>query len=449
MAVGPIQFSVSTNPIDALNARLLAMGRSEIIVELKSTPALVSGGHYHDITYIARNGGRKAYSIFQGPMDSANDLVSNLIAHINAVELTAKEAHSSHGSLNLSPQRNPIDALNNRLKALGRKEIIKYDESKGWWEIVQGLLPQIVAMERKLNPKAPINAAYDQNSLDNAAQIGDDERVKNTAQKFEELPAISIEILNEHFRLSGIQVTLKSLKNHPRLHGGGYDHRAYYIGRNGEEYAFDWFQGPSEPSEGFGRKFIECLIARGEIAQRNDVTKETASMPGIYDPNAPVTPNPPASLRQRATAEAIEVAYRTAAIKLPDLVRKQLVKRMAAKGGKRPSQARLSLAEDMLSGDEGSLIVAGILSLALSASPEFIKSKMPWLDIDRLAKELRLNVETRIACAVADMLGMYLDGALDALKEAFGGSQLLLAEGGKSDESALFNGVPKAETVRV
>jgi hypothetical protein len=47
------------------------------------------------------------------------------------------------------------------------------------------------------------------------------------------------------------------------------------------------------------------------------------------------------------------------------------------------------------------------------------------------------------------MLGMYLDGALEALKEAFGGSQLLLAEGGKSDESALFNGVPKAETVRV
>jgi len=156
------------------------------------------------------------------------------------------------------------------------------------------------------------------------------------------------------------------------------------------------------------------------------------------------------SARQRATAEAIEVAYRTAAIKLPELVRKQLIKRMAAKGGKRPSQARLSLAEDMLSGDEGSLIVAGILSLALSASPEFIKSKMPWLDLNRLATELRLNVETRIACAVADMLGMYLDGALDALKEAFGGSQqLLLAEGGASDESALFNGVPKAESVGV
>jgi hypothetical protein len=122
---------------------------------------------------------------------------------------------------------------------------------------------------------------------------------------------------------------------------------------------------------------------------------------------------------------------------------------MASKGGKRPSQARLSLAEEMLSGDEGSLIVAGILSLALSASPEFIKSKMPWLDLDRLARELRLNVETRIACAVADMLGMYLDGALEALKEAFGGSQLLLAEGGKSDESALFSGVPKAESVGV
>jgi hypothetical protein len=47
------------------------------------------------------------------------------------------------------------------------------------------------------------------------------------------------------------------------------------------------------------------------------------------------------------------------------------------------------------------------------------------------------------------MLGMYLDGALEALKEAFGGSQLLLAEGGKADESALFNGVPKAESVGV
>jgi hypothetical protein len=166
----------------------------------------------------------------------------------------------------------------------------------------------------------------------------------------------------------------------------------------------------------------------------------------IEDMNEPVA-NP--SFKNRATAEAIEVAYRTAAIKLPDLVRKQLVKRMASKGGKRPSQARLSLAEEMLSGDEGSLIVAGILSLALSASPEFIKSKMPWLDLDRLARELRIGVETRIACAVADMLGMYLDGALEALKEAFGGSQLLLAEGGKADESALFNGVPKAESVGV
>lgn len=165
-------------------------------------------------------------------------------------------------------------------------------------------------------------------------------------------------------------------------------------------------------------------------------------------PTLGVNVNDPTTLRQRAKTEAIEVAYRTAAIKLPDLVKRQLVKRMASKGGKRPSQARLSLAEEMLSGDEGSLIVAGILSLALSASPEFIKSKMPWLDLDRLAKELRLNVETRIACAVADMLGMYLDGALEALKEAFGGSQqLLLAEGGRSDESALFNGVPKAETV--
>lgn len=167
----------------------------------------------------------------------------------------------------------------------------------------------------------------------------------------------------------------------------------------------------------------------------------------IEDMNEPVA-NP--SFKNRATAEAIEVAYRTAAIKLPDLVRKQLVKRMASKGGKRPSQARLSLAEEMLSGDEGSLIVAGILSLALSASPEFIKSKMPWLDLDRLARELRLNVETRIACAVADMLGMYFDGALEALKEAFGGSQqLLLAESSKPDESALFNGAPKAESVGV
>lgn len=174
------------------------------------------------------------------------------------------------------------------------------------------------------------------------------------------------------------------------------------------------------------------------------VTKETASMSMVLPPGVPLP------LSQRAKTEAIEVAYRTAAIKLPDLVRKQLVKRMASKGGKRPSQARLSLAEEMLSGDEGSLIVAGILSLALSASPEFIKSKMPWLDLDRLARELRLNVETRIACAVADMLGMYLDGALEALKEAFGGSQqLLLAESSKPDESALFNGVPKAETVGV
>ena len=122
---------------------------------------------------------------------------------------------------------------------------------------------------------------------------------------------------------------------------------------------------------------------------------------------------------------------------------------MAAKGGKRPSQARLSLAEEMLGGDEGSLIVAGILSLALSAGPEFVKSRMPWLDLERLAKELRLNVETKIVCAVADMLGMYLDGALDALKEAFGGSHLMLAESSAPDESALFSGVPKAESVGV
>ena len=832
MAVGPIQFSVSTNPIDALNARLSAMGRAEIVTELKSTPALVSGGHYHDITYIARNGERRTYAVLQGPMDRTNDLVANFLAHISDAERAAKEheeyqqwrqylvdhaamtagselgenkfprarerafldfrtvarsqesyqtftcsdshvgvikkildaylthhlpglssikcdlfatRENGHAMVQLSAPmpdwrkcrtiripltqdmpwftaaqqardtlrewidtaaqknsettagndyivsiwdinylkarveyREGIEALPSRFgftgtykagakvsgiprtgepfdialkyykgdivvlrnctwvadgevqcerietngksalmpseptlqKVAANQRIpkgamvssdgevvgkaapargmaylngvpvgvmtnIEYDDTtvrlnadgegrvtttaqqvreaidrsaisvptekeieRRMLENVMRDVPRFapsptseaiirsvaasthdtyraiaqVAEGARLQHEAsrvqfdnltsqpltaenlqavidlvrgqvgtPINAAYGQSGkitgvasdkdgnfvvsleaqlrqpptsvnipLDFAPAIGDDERVKNTAQKFEELPAISIEILNEHFRLSGIQATLKSLKSHPRLHGGGYDHRAYYIGRNGEEYAFDWFQGPSEPSEGFGRKFIECLIARGEIARRDDVAKETASMPGIYDPNAPVTPNPPVPLRQRATAEAIEVAYRTAAIKLPDLVRKQLVKRMATKGGKRPSQARLSLAEDMLSGDEGSLIVAGILSLALSASPEFIKSKMPWLDLNRLATALRLDVETRIACAVADMLGMYLDGALAALKEAFGGSQqLLLAEGGKSDESALFNGVPKVEMVRV
>ena len=176
----------------------------------------------------------------------------------------------------------------------------------------------------------------------------------------------------------------------------------------------------------------------------DDVPKENLSMPNNIAPIAPVP-----TLKARAKTEAVEVAYRTAAIKLPELVRKQLIKRMAAKGGKRPSQARLSLAEEMLGGDEGSLIVAGILSLALSAGPEFVKSRMPWLDLERLAKELRLNVETKIVCAVADMLGMYLDGALDALKEAFGGSHLMLAESSAPDESALFSGVPKAESVGV
>jgi hypothetical protein len=137
----------------------------------------------------------------------------------------------------------------------------------------------------------------------------------------------------------------------------------------------------------------------GPVPPQDLVTyfKETTSMPTLG-----VNVNDPTTFTQRAKTEAIEVAYRTAAIKLPELVKKQLVKRMASKGGKRPSQARLSLAEEMLSGDEGSLIVAGILSLALSASPEFIKSKMPWLDLNRLAIELRLNVETCIACAVVD-----------------------------------------------
>jgi hypothetical protein len=812
MAVGPIQFSVSTNPIDALNARLLEMGRAEIVTELKSTPALVSGGHYHDIAYIARNGGRKAYSIFQGPMNSANDLVSNLIAHINAVELTAKEAHSSLGSLNLSPQRNPIDVLNNRLKALGRKEIItsiksfmlpsgyNHDvcyinrEGETWTygysqsptgsmdHFAEKFFAQLgaaehVAKERedrkrdnpltfKVNSAVLADMEYQQYLDDHKAMtlgtlFGENRFPRARERAFLDFRTVAasqshyecedrytsdvkdivirktlclylahrVPGFKEHMlagsgisdkkaliRLSwfgnaksvliplsqdmpwytAAQQARDTLKewidaaaqksaaqekfgkgeikinvpsdyatqqgtakqeaatagndyivsiwdiNYPKArveyHEGieqvrstwGFAQGIYKAGaktsgipravdENGpfnialkyakgdivvlrncswiadgevqcERIETNWKSAlmPSEPaaqrvaakqqipkgamvnSDGevvgantrkiFGtyvgesdsladlnaaidraskalpvpteneikQAFLDRMAQEGyqftsaptlnsiasavaasthdtyrAIAQvaedarlqheasraqfdnltsqpltaealkkafdlmkaspslpnlddyyRNQldntpqigdtVTKETASMSMVLPPGV----SPP--LRQRATAEAIEVAYRAAAIKLPDLVRKQLIKRMAAKGGKRPSQARLSLAEDMLSGDEGSLIVAGILSLALSASPEFIKSKMPWLDLDRLAKELRLNVETRIACAVADMLGMYLDGALDALKEAFGGSQqLLLAEGGKADESALFNGVTKAESVGV
>lgn len=718
MAVGPIQFSVSTNPIDALNARLLAMGRSEIIVELKSTPALVSGGHYHDITYIARNGGRKAYSIFQGPMDSANDLVSNLIAHINAVELTAKEAHSSHGSLNLSPQRNPIDALNNRLKALGRKEIITsiksfpfadgynhdvyYINGKGeeWtYGYSQGPADSMDHFAEKFF--AHLGAA-EQVAKERAARIAADQKKSDLAaqQKFGK-GEIKLNVPSDYVTRQGTakQESTSTADDYtvwiwgieypnarveyresfdvsvPRFGStsGVYRAGAKTIGvprtdeifdislkykngdvtvlkcctwitdgevhcetilKNGMSSAQSWVGSIAQQQKGVewgdgskwgdeskwgdpipaskvavgatgtahlngvpvgvltnveygdatvmnlstkpagvtndtlvkqeaidrgyaatmqaidvptrdeikcsllervandgSRKVSEVMVdlvaesthetykAIAQVAEGlrlqqddrraiqkafdelmdpacrlpnyidfmqnrritgvttnkdgnpvvslettlpwppekvnipvdfsvqigDDVPKENLSMP---DNIAPIAPVP--TLKARAKQEAVEVAYRTAAIKLPELVRKQLVKRMASKGGKaKPSQARLSLAEEMLSGDEGSLIVAGILSLALSASPEFIKSKMPWLDLDRLARELRIGVETRIACAVADMLGMYLDGALEALKEAFGGSQLLLAEGGKSDESALFNGAPKAETVRV
>jgi hypothetical protein len=88
----------------------------------------------------------------------------------------------------------------------------------------------------------------------------------------------------------------------------------------------------------------------------------------------------------------------------------------------------------------------------MASGPIYFSATTKSIPVDDLNNRLKALGRKEIITSIKShpFAGMYLDGALEALKEAFGGSQqLLLAEGGRSDESALFSGVPKAETVRV